>query len=140
MAKKSSRTIPRLEVYLSHSVLVQEEGRQTFKEGQLTTAAAKRLAKIRKALENGFLDKLAGDCQSPDIKIDGLDEESLRHLTQLVDSVTSEVGRAIVGLTVLQLAIKSICPDQSIRLHKGGGKGESFSWQDGLPMRVLDKE
>jgi hypothetical protein len=140
MAKKSSRTIPRLEVYLSHSVLVQEEGRQTFKEGQLTTAAAKRLVKIRKALENGFLDKLVGDCRSPNIKIEGLDEEALRHLTQLVDSVTSEVGRAIVGLTVLQLAIKSICPDQSIRLHKGGGTGESFSWQDGLPMRVLDKE
>ncbi|HZF01174.1 MAG TPA: hypothetical protein VE344_04690 [Methylomirabilota bacterium] len=140
MAKKPNRKIPRLEVYSSHSVLVQEEGRQTFKEGQLTTAAAKRLVKIRKALESGFLDKLVGDCRSPDIKIEGLDDEALRHLTQLVDSVTSEVGRAIVGLTVLQLAIKSIYPDQSIRLHKGGGTGESFSWQDGLPMRVLDKE
>lgn len=137
MARKS---IPRLEVYLNRSVLVQDEGRQTFKEGQPTGSAERRLAKIRKAFEKGFLDKLVGDCRSPDIKIGTIDEEAVQLLTRLVDSVTSEVGRAIVGLTVLQLAIKSICPEQSIRLHKGGGTGESFSWQDGLPMRVLDKE
>lgn len=137
MARK---TIPRLEVYLNRSVLVQDEGRQTFKEGHPTGSAERRLAKIRKAFEKGFLDKLAGDCRSPDIEIGTIDEEAVQLLTQLVDSVTSEVGRAIVGLTVLQLAIKSICPEQSIRLHKGGGTGESFSWQDGLPMRVLDKE
>ena len=137
MARK---TIPRLEVYLNQSVLVQNEGRQTFKEGQPTGAAQRRLAKIRKALEEGFLDKLVADCRSPDVEIGELDAESVQLLTTLVDSVTSEVGRAIVGLTVLQLAIKSICPKQSIRLHKGGGGGESFSWQDGLPMRVLDKE
>ncbi len=137
MARK---TIPRLEVYLNRSVLVQGEGRQTFKEGHPTSSAERRLAKIRKAFEKGFLDKLVGDCRSPDIEIGTIDEEAVQLLTQLVDSVTSEVGRAIVGLTVLQLAIKSICPEQSIRLHKGGGTGESFSWQDGLPMRVLDKE
>lgn len=137
MARKS---IPRLEVYLDCSVLVQDEGRQTFKEGHPTGSAERRLAKIRKAFEKGFLDKLVGDCRSPDIEIGTIDEEAVQLLTQLVDSVTSEVGRAIVGLTVLQLAIKSICPEQSIRLHKGGGTGESFSWQDGLPMRVLDKE
>ena len=137
MARKR---IPRLEVYLNHSVLVQDEGRQTFKEGHPTGSAERRLAKIRRAFEKGFLDKLVGDCRSPDIEIGTIDEEAVQLLTQLVDSVTSEVGRAIVGLTVLQLAIKSICPEQSIRLHKGGGTGESFSWQDGLPMRVLDKE
>lgn len=61
-------------------------------------------------------------------------------LTELVDSVTSEVGRAVVGLTFIQLAIKAICPEQSIRLHKGGSRrAESFSWADGIPMRVLDK-
>lgn len=136
----ASKSIPRLEVYLNRSVLVQDEGRQTFKEGQPTNSAERRLAKIRKAFEKGFLDKLVSDCRAPDVEIGAIDEKSVQLLTQLVDSVTSEVGRAIVGLTVLQLAIKSICPDQSIRLHKGGGTGESFSWQDGLPMRVLDKE
>ena len=137
MARKS---IPRLEVYLDCSVLVQDEGRQIFKEGHPTGSAERRLARIRKEFENGFLDKLVGDCRSPDIEVGAIDEEAVQLLTQLVDSVTSEVGRAIVGLTVLQLAIKSICPGQSIRLHKGGGSGDSFSWEDGLPMRVLDKE
>ncbi len=137
MAHKS---IPRLEVYLDCSVLVQDEGSQTFKEGHPTVDAERRLAKIRSAFESGFLDKLVEDCRSPDIATGTIDEEAVQLLTQLVDSVTSEVGRAIVGLAVLQLAIKAICPEQSIRLHKGGGKGENFSWQDGLPMRVLDKE
>jgi len=134
------KIIPRLEVYLDCSVLVQDEGTQTFKEGHPTIAAERRLGRIRSALDGGFLDKLVNDCRSPEISIGSLDKEAVRLMTQLVDSVTSEVGRAIVGLAVLQLAIKAICPEQSIRLHKGGGRGENFSWQDGLPMRVLDKE
>ena len=140
MDQKPDKSIPRLEIYLNHSVLVQAEGKQRFEEGQPTNEAEQRLAKIRSALESGYLDKLVSECRSPDIKIDPLDEKAVQLLTQLVDSVTSEVGRGIVGLTVLQLAIKAICPEQSIRLHKCGGRGENFSWQDGLPMRVLDKK
>jgi hypothetical protein len=49
------------------------------------------------------------------------------------------VGRALVGLTVLQLCVKAIEPEQSIRLHKAGGAGSNFSWAEGIPMRVLDK-
>ncbi|MEL6166858.1 MAG: hypothetical protein AAFR37_25070, partial [Cyanobacteria bacterium J06628_3] len=40
----------------------------------------------------------------------------------------------------MQLCIKSIEPAQSIRLHKGSGSKSNFSWQDGIPMRVLDKQ
>jgi hypothetical protein len=54
--------------------------------------------------------------------------------------VTSEVGRALIGLTILQLVVKSIVPEQSIRLHKAGKSiGTNFSWKEGLPMRSLDK-
>jgi len=59
--------------------------------------------------------------------------------SKLVDAVTSEVGRALVGLTILQLTIKAIAPAQNIRLHKGGGRSQQFGWQDGLSMRVIDK-
>ena len=52
--------------------------------------------------------------------------------------MTSEVGRALVGVTLLQLAIKSITPEQSIRLHKGTTRKGSFSWVDGISMRTLD--
>ena len=39
----------------------------------------------------------------------------------------------------MQLTIKSIAPEQNIRLHKGSVNRNSFSWQDGISMRVLDK-
>jgi len=38
----------------------------------------------------------------------------------------------------IQLTIKSISPEQSIRLHKGSSS-TSFSWKEGISMRVLDK-
>ncbi|OQX14013.1 MAG: hypothetical protein BWK73_10625 [Thiothrix lacustris] len=53
-----------------------------------------------------------------------LDEQYQALLTKLADSVTSEVGRALVDLTVLQLTIKAISPEQNIRLHKGGNIGD----------------
>ena len=52
--------------------------------------------------------------------------------------MTSEVGRALIGLVVLQLSIKSIEPNQSIRLHKGYSSRTKFSWKEGVPMRSLD--
>lgn len=61
------------------------------------------------------------------------------NLRQLVDLVTSEVGRALIGLTVMQLCIKAIAPEQSIRLHKGSSNRGSFSWVEGISMRTLDK-
>ncbi len=140
MTNEKEKEVPRLEVYLKHSLLVQEDGtREEFKEGNPTEQAKKRLETLRKAFESDFLVKIVEECKRPDVEIDILDSHAIDLLTRLVDSVTSEVGRAIVGLTVLQLTIKAITPDQSIRLHKGGGRGESFSWVDGIPMRVLDK-
>jgi hypothetical protein len=35
--------------------------------------------------------------------------------------------------------VKAITPQQSIRLHKAGSGGANFSWCEGIPMRVLDK-
>jgi hypothetical protein len=140
MLKEKENEVPRLEVYLKHSLLVQEDGtKQEFKEGNPTEEAKKRLEKLRKAFESDFLVKIIEECKRPDVEIELLDSDAIELLTRLVDSVTSEVGRAIVGLTVLQLTIKAIAPEQSIRLHKGGGRGENFSWKDGIPMRVLDK-
>ena len=57
----------------------------------------------------------------------------------MVDSVTSEVGRSIIVVTVIQLCIKCIVPEQCIRLHKAGNRNTGFSWKDGMPMRSLDR-
>lgn len=139
--KVDKKEIPRLEVYLSRSELFQEDAsHQVFEEGQPSAAAKTRLKIIRNAFEKDFLPKIIEECKSPEKEIEPLTPDQVSIFTSLVNSVTSEVGRAIVGLTVLQLSIKSIAPDQSIRLHKGGGRGRNFSWADGIPMRVLDKQ
>ena len=40
----------------------------------------------------------------------------------------------------MQLTIKSITPEQSIRLHKGATRNGSFSWVDGISMRTIDSQ
>lgn len=110
-----------------------------YEEGKLTKEAKIRYENIRKELTNGYLEKIIKDCSQPEVEINSLSEEYMKIIDVLVNSITSEVGRAIVGLTVLQLTLKSIDPNQSIRLHKGNNNSNTFSWKEGIPMRVLDK-
>lgn len=138
MAKKEKQE-PVLYIYSDRSILVNEDGVEyKFHEGKTSDEAKKRLLIIKKALEEGFLEKIIAECQRPDVKIAEINQEQIAVIELLVNSVTSEVGRAIVGLTILQLTVKAILPEQSIRLHKGS-TGADFSWKEGVPMRVLDK-
>ncbi len=137
---ENKKNVPRLEIYVDRSIHIDKHGKEEeFIEGDLTAAAKKRLEKIRKEMGNGYLDKLIISIESRKIKPHIVPPRCTGTLLRLVSSVTSEVGRGVIGLTVLQLTIKAISEEQSIRLHKGGGKGENFTWADGLPMRVLDK-
>lgn len=138
MAKKDKQE-PVLYIYSDRSILVNEDGVEyKFNEGKTTNEAKKRLVIIKKALEDGFLEKIITECQNPEVKIENISDEQVKTIESLVNSVTSEVGRAIVGLTILQLTVKSILPSQSIRLHKGGSGTRDFSWTEGIPMRNLD--
>ncbi len=128
-----------LRVFSGRSVLIVPDGRvEEFAEGKPSADAKARYAKIREALEQGFLvDEIRGCKSAPGASSgDLLDAHYKQCLKSIVSSVTSEVGRALVGLTVLQLVVKAIEPSQSIRLHKGGS-GE-FSWKEGISMRSLD--
>jgi len=120
----------RSELYLGETTAVYMEGRQT-------TDAVERTQKIMKAFEEGFYAKAMDHLQET-ISSGGLSDEQSNIVKSLVNGVTSEVGRALVGLSCLQLAIKSIEPKQSIRLHKGGKSSSRFSWQEGISMRTLD--
>lgn len=136
MAKKNETV---LHIYSDRSILVNEDGVEyRYDEGQTSDEAKKRLGLIKEALEKGFLENVILECRNPEIKVEKLSKEQIAVIESLVNSVTSEVGRAIVGLTILQLTVKSILPKQSIRLHKGS-TGADFSWREGIPMRVLDK-
>jgi len=127
-----------LKVFKNRSVLVFEDGSEVvFWEGQPTSGAKERLDRIRQRLRDGWLDKLFEDLPASAEKVE-IDDSVREIIEQIVNSITSEVGRAVAGLTVLQLVVKSLAPEQSIRLHKGG-RG-NFSWREGIPMRSLDSE
>jgi len=131
---------PRLEVYLDESILFAPGSPpEVFPEGAPSRGAVDRLGLIRERLGAGFLSEQIKACQAPEHRPEPLDPRHSALLVSLVDSITGEMGRALVGLTVLQLCVKVIAPGQSIRLHKAGGGSANFSWSEGIPMRVLDK-
>ncbi|WP_414619559.1 hypothetical protein [Calothrix sp. CCY 0018] len=132
-----------LRVFNHRSELVLPDGTtQVFIEGAMSEAAKQRYIKITSELSDNYLEKQIVYCRDNVEKIDFLqiDQNYIDKLKKLVDSLTSEVGRALIGLTVMQLCIKAIEPAQSIRLHKGSRSKSNFSWQDGIPMRPLDKQ
>ncbi len=130
-----------LKVYANRSVLVaSDDSVETFVEGPADEEAQSRHAKIREAFHNGYLDDLLNDLRAMNITPPELDDEQSALLSRLVDSITSQRGRGLVGLAVLILAIKDIAPKQSVRLHKGNSRRGTFSWRDGLPMRGLDSD
>ncbi|WP_420597047.1 hypothetical protein [Deinococcus sp.] len=132
-----------LRVYTARSELVQSDGTsEIFQEGPQNAETRQRYTQITKALAEGFLSQQIETCRDqPDaLGASALTDQHSEILGRLVASVTSEVGRAVVGLTVLQLCVKSLEPLQSIRLHKGGTGARDFSWQGGISMRSLDNQ
>lgn len=115
---------------------------QIFDEGQPSVAAIKRMSTIKVRLDEGFLVNLITDIYAgksvPDME--KIDDKSNAAICDLVASLTSEAGRALIGLSVMQLCVKTISPEQDIRLHKSGRAKNSFSWTEGISMRSLDKK
>lgn len=130
-----------LKVYLNRSELVHPDGTtETFEEGAVSEESRRRSDKIRQALSAGFLETIILECREGITNLAAyvLDDDHKLLLDVLVNSVTAENGRALVGLVVLQLCVKAIEPQQSIRLHKGGPGARDFSWRNGISMRSLD--
>lgn len=126
-----------LDVYSDRYELHQGEAVTAYRQGLQGIAAQRRYARITAALEEGYLDRQMESLNSVDFS--ELGDRNKQLLKDLVSGITSEVGRALVGLAFLQLTIKSISPEQSIRLHKGSPRRGSFSWVDGISMRTLDR-
>lgn len=132
---------PHLKVFADRSELVSSDGQtQNFPEGATSPAAKARYQRIFAALESGFLMQEINNCRTNPALVDpnDLGESHREELEQLVGSITSETGRALLGLMVLQLCVKSIEPQQSVRLHKAGSGSANFSWREGISMRTLD--
>lgn len=129
-----------LDVYEGKSILHMGGETLTFLEGAQSKATKTRYRRICDAFESGFLQKTLHDVQAGKIDLSALPKEDAELLTQIVEGVSENEGRAIVCICFLQLAIKSVEPGQSIRLHKGGPSGKGFSWVDGISMRTLDSK
>ncbi len=131
-----------LRIYVDRSELVHEDGRvEIFLEGASSVEARQRYRTIADALSSGYLDQQIMLCKTREASQLGfasLNGEEVALLDSLADSITSDVGRALVALTIMQLCIKAIEPAQSIRLHKGGERSSGFSWKEGISMRTLD--
>ena len=130
-----------LRVYKKKSELVRPDGKaEVFLEGPMNAVARQRAKRIAATLSEGYLEKQILDCKEATTahSFSQLNDHHILLLDALIKSVTSETGRALLALTIMQLCIKSIAPDQNIRLHKGGPNPSSFSWHDGISMRSLD--
>lgn len=126
-----------LDVYEDRYELHQDDGTTVYYQGFQNEAAKQRYVLIKRKLEEEFLDEEIASITNKDFS--GLTEENQTLLRNMVNGITSEVGRALVGLACLQLAIKTIAPEQSIRLHKGSTTRGKFSWVEGISMRSLDR-
>lgn len=125
-----------LDVYEDRYELHQAGENTVYYQGFQNEETQKRYAKINRTLDEGFLEDKFNSLSDADFT--ELSDVNKALLRNMVDGITSEVGRALVGLAFLQLTIKAIVPDQSIRLHKGTTRRGSFSWVDGISMRTID--
>lgn len=126
-----------LDVYEDRYELHQNHKTVVYCQGFQSEAAQQRYQLISKQLKEGFLEEKIKSIPKKDFS--GLSEGNKTLLRNMVNGITSEVGRALVGLVCLQLAIKAIAPEQSVRLHKGSTTRGKFSWVEGISMRSLDR-
>lgn len=89
-----------LKVYSNRSELVLPDGTvELFLEGGMSQAAKIRYKKITTELSSGYLERQILLCRNSSSNLDfsQLSQEHKLLLGTLVSSVTSEVGRALVG-------------------------------------------
>ena len=138
------RNLPHLEVYENHFILAGANNivARIWTEGRQDRKSQIRYQKVNQALKDGFFDQKIEEAKSSDlaqiIEVK-LPEEQRKAIGQIIGSVTSEMGRALVDIFVLQLVVKVICPEQDVRLHKGNNNRSAFSWEEGISMRSIDK-
>lgn len=134
MAKEYLQISDDCSIYVRDGVTVE------YKEGPQSKQAKDNQEYLKNRLQSGYLDEKINDSFLTDEEEMILGKKLIDSINELVGSITSEVGRAVVGLVFLQLTIKAIIPRQCVRLHKASQNRSSFSWVDGIAMRVIDKE
>lgn len=131
---------PHLIVYLDKSIYRSHNYEKEFAEGIQDTETLKRYAEIKKKLEEHYLENLIEEIKkNPEISSTLSLDEEIKNVLNSISSYTSEQGRGLIGVFIGQLVIKSIAPEQDIRLHKGNRSKSNFSWKNGISMRSLNQ-
>jgi hypothetical protein len=137
LTSKEGASALHLKVFEDRSVLVQKDGsEEVFLEGTPSAEARQRYRAILEQFRRGFFQSAIDAVAAG--RLEDIPDDQRDLVDGLVEGITSEVGRALVGLTVLMLCVKCIDPSQSVRLHKAGLATSTFSWREGIPMRSLD--
>ena len=129
----------KLEKYPNKSILHIDNEQFEFLEGPQSTEAKHRNQVINSRLSDGYFEDVIKNCINNPEQLIQLSDDVQNMIKRLVYSITSDTGRAVVGLAILQLVIKSISPSQSIRLHKGSSSSKRFGWTEGISMRSIDR-
>lgn len=132
----SEQNIVHLDIYEDRYELHDGEVVSIFRQGKQNKQTSQNYQDIIRTLDNGFLENLYEKSKTMDYS--SLSQENAKIIRDLVDGVTSENGRALLGVAFLQMVIKAIKPNQTIRLHKGATRNNGFSWVEGISMRTLD--
>lgn len=134
---ESEEAEPHLDIYKDHSVLYDGGNIYPYEEGKQSDEAKARYELIQEELGNGFLNKMLDRVKKEGLS-EELEEDDKRLLLDFANGITSNCGRGLIAVGIQQLTIKSICPEQSVRLHKASNQKNSFSWQEGISMRSID--
>ena len=128
--------IVHLDIYEDRYELHDGEVVSIFRQGKQNKQTSQNYQDIIRSLDDGFLENLYDKSKTMDYSL--LSQENANIIRDLVDGITSENGRSLLGVAFLQMVIKAIKPNQTIRLHKGTTRNNSFSWVEGISMRTLD--
>lgn len=126
-----------LDIYEDHSELHENGKVSVFGEGRQGEAAKARYALLGEKFSDGYLQKTLERVKKNGFQGE-LDDDDRELINGLASGLTSNYGRGLIAVGVMQLAIKAICPEQSVRLHKASNQRNSFSWVEGVSMRSLD--
>jgi hypothetical protein len=145
MNQEDLRNQPHLEIYGNYSILagVNNAIERIWAEGRQGNEAQERYRQVKSALNQGFFEQKIEEAKSPEtasVIESRISADQRKAIQEIVSSITAQTGRALVDIFVLQLTVKTICPEQDIRLHKGSSNRGTFSWREGISMRSIDAE
>jgi hypothetical protein len=138
--EQDNRNEPRMITCCDRTAIIDTNGdSHTFEEGPQTDEARQRYEHIQDELGDGYLDQQIRDIATTGTQLNTeLDGHYKALIDDIVDGVSDRGGRSLAGLAVVQLTIKSIEPDQNIRLHKGSQRPDHFGWKEGVSFRTID--